>query len=85
MNNFARVCKSSQNNNLLINVVKSDNITKSQSSLEEEFIYTVKTSSAVKPNAHLTTKLKINQTNFQALVDTGVSKYYQQTDPCRAM
>ena len=74
-NKFPRQPRSSrQFNNSSINTVNRQHTNdESNSSSEDEYIYTVNTSSAVTSKDNLTAKLKINRTNFQALIDTGAS------------
>ncbi|CAB4003757.1 Hypothetical predicted protein [Paramuricea clavata] len=72
-NKFSR--SSRQFNNSSINTVNRQHTDdESNSSSEDEYIiYTVNTSSVVASKDNLTAKLKINRTNFRALIDTVAS------------
>ncbi|CAB4012181.1 Retrovirus-related Pol poly [Paramuricea clavata] len=74
-NKFPRQPRSSrQFNNSSINTVNRQHTDdESNSSSEDEYIYMVNTSSVVASKDNLTSKLKINRTNFRALIDTGAS------------
>ena len=72
---FPRQLRPSRHSNTReINVVGNRNAgdDESTSSSEEEYVYTVKTGPTIMSN-NRTTKVKINRTNFRALIDTGAS------------